>query len=296
VIKLNYIGTAVITFLIASAALAQSQITADRVWVKYNLSSMYRGMDSRIDEVKQLLNRELGLYSAKSLEYAHQELDGYCVPVFQKVEQTHSVDSSNQADYERCRLDRNMVKPSQYPRELMLKALDALKELDNRGYVLVADGSMSGENDYWGRTGVMSKATFVQIASGGLGDNLVGIGEAKYTFNGTEYKVHHDLVTAMNFLDFTDSYNPSTRQWSKKYQTGSLEETIVQKTNSLIATYESVDDHFQYGADIRQVITKNFDSIVQEARTRNAGEAKSFAEQRVKETTDALIAKYNKKN
>jgi hypothetical protein len=253
----------------------------DRQWLEYSLSSTYRDNGERADDVRRLLQKELGLFPAYYIQEAQGEVKDLCPKVYEKKKnEPYNSDEQFWRMYQNCLQEEEALSPNKYPRALMLKALDTLRALESRGLVFVPEGTLSGKNFDRQRMGVMSKEAFNQLSSDGLMDGLVAFGDVDYSFNGVKYQIIPDLADAMTYLDFSEVYDPTTRQWTKKYQPGSLEDVVIQRTNVIISSYEKADKYSNEGEDIRWVVSKNLGSILRQARSQGSNE-KATAQQLV---------------
>ena len=273
------------------------EMAEDRVWVDYQLSSVYRyAQESAKKRMVRLLKRELDLYLEMELKMARSALAGSCVGIFRraKEEGVITVGTRFYQDYVRCHKYKDMLRETPLPKVLMLKAIDALKELGRRGYVLVQEGFMYGEDrPAWDRTGVMPAKTFTKFVANGWGHNLVYIGGSDYSFRDQKYTLNTDLVNALKFLDFTDRYDVKLRSWSPKYVDGSLKGEVVKKTNALIVELEGVDPYFKGGANIRKEVQQNLNSIFKEAVSISGRESERnvFIGRRVREIALGIVQK-----
>ena len=277
------------------------ELEEDQAWLDNEFTSVYKSGLSRFpgeSGLKIFLQEELQLHSKPPITRASHELIRNashkihdCAHIFRKVRKDSS--AYNNADggrefHMRYLPIKYLPKVPEFPRTLFLKIIDALKELGQRGYVLVESGIMYREGVHWDRTGVMPRDTFIKLGGLEAGHNLTG-SHSIYEFQGRSYVMDTDLVMALNFFNFTDSYDVTTRSWRPKYKEGSLEAVIITKTNDLIAGYDNYDPYFQGGPYVRAKISDNIKPILLEAAIKDPEHRKSFVEDRIQETVTGLM-------
>ena len=268
----------------------------DQAWLDNKLTSVFKSAFYGEETVKTFLKKELQLHSKPITPRVFHALNN-CAHVFSRpFKRDHSIyDDPDIVGGRRLHMRYLPVgyfpKVPELPRKLVLKILDALKELGHRGYVLVESGTMYREGVHWDRTGVMPKDAFTKLEL--EGHNLTG-SEAVYKFQGRAYLMYGDFAEALRFLDFTDSYDATTRSWSPKHKEGSLEAVMITKTNDLIEGYENDDLYFRGGSYIRVKVSDNIKPILAEAATKDPDQRRSFVEGRIQETVTGLAARFMK--
>ncbi|MEZ4703788.1 MAG: hypothetical protein R3A11_01075 [Bdellovibrionota bacterium] len=251
--------------MVTQSSVCVADVKEDRVWVEYKLSSVYRSpQPESLESLKLYLKKELNLWTADELKEATYFIAEICPPLFAKREKKQGLSSSDQLMYARCIQYKKTLSESTLPNSLATKALDALKELEKRKLVLVERGSMYPHRPtvYWDRTGVMPEHVFIQIASDGMGTNLTGSRNGVYMFEQNTYPMQYDLVQAIDYLEFTDSYDVSTRSWTARYSDESIEAKIVKITLEAIAHKENQDRYFAHAPAIKNKVSNELVELV----------------------------------
>lgn len=174
----------------------------------------------------------------------------------------------------------NNVQPPkpEHSRALATKVVAGLRQLQSMNLVVVQRGSMSRDNIYWDRTGVMSRAdfekTFKVTESGRMGHNLVG-SSCYQDKDGTIY-INCDYRATLDFLEFSYKYDETTNSWTPKYGADTLEATAVRHTEEVLNAIYAADPYYKSGERVRYEITKklpDFVKSVQSASPSSAGDA-----------------------